>query len=539
MIFTYLTFLAALSVAGVAEWFSVVGIMSIYAAAPYHAGLIMGLVLGFAKLVTVSWLYRNWAFSDWKVKGPLVYFTLALMLATSMGVFGFLTKAHLEQGASTVDNSAKVERLDQQIAREKSSIADNEKVIAQLDTAINAYMGKDKTDKALAVRKAQAPQRKQLRDEIDAAQKKVDGFDEEKLKLTSEVRALQLEVGPIKYIADLVYGKGGGESEKVESAVVLFTLLIVSTLDPLAVILLIAANHTLLRLQNEKKEKKETGSSAAHLDTVTSPADVAQKHTTEETEEASPLTSYSILDMANNGVQLQDTEMDAKLYEQDVVENRILNEEVAPLEIPQDASLVGGGSPAIDKEHVKGTKEEADIIVEDANMVGTAVLFKAEEEPVNEKEITAVERVADAGLSLPPPIILSPPVSRIGVTPRPIDTTLETEVYIQAEAPKITTHESTVLREMLGNQPHFIPQKINEEEKQNSMVGHATKANESPEDECETEITETMQEVEGSGPVKVQEADGITLVVHNGTNLPAKTDKYPISLSWLKEFKGN
>ena len=539
MIFTYLTFLAALSVAGVAEWFSVVGIMSIYAAAPYHAGLIMGLVLGFAKLVTVSWLYRNWAFSDWKVKGPLVYFTLALMLATSMGVFGFLTKAHLEQGASTVDNSAKVERLDQQIAREKSSIADNEKVIAQLDTAINAYMGKDKTDKALAVRKAQAPQRKQLRDEIDAAQKKVDGFDEEKLKLTSEVRALQLEVGPIKYIADLVYGKGGGESEKVESAVVLFTLLIVSTLDPLAVILLIAANHTLLRLQNEKKEKKETGSDAAHLDTVTSSADVAQKHTTEETEEAPPSTSYSILDMANNGVQLQDTEMDAKLYEQDVVENRILNEEVAPLEIPQDASLIGGGSPAIDKEHVKGTKEEADIIVEDANMVGTTVLFEAEEEPVNEEEITAVERAAGPASSLPPPIILSPPVSRIGVGLQPIDTTLETEVYIQAEAPKITTHESTVLREMLGNQPHFIPQKINEEEKQNSMVGHATQANESPEDECETEITETMQEVEGSGPVKVQEADGITLVVQNGANLPAKTDKYPISLSWLKEFKGN
>jgi hypothetical protein len=310
--------------------------------------------------------------------------------------------------------------------------------------------------------------------------------------------------------------------------------------------LLIAANHTLLRLQNEKKEKKETGSSAAHLDTVTSPADVAQKHTTEETEEASPLTSYSILDMANNGVQLQDTEMDAKLYEQDVVENRILNEEVAPLEIPQDASLVGGGSPAIDKEHVKGTKEEADIIVEDANMVGTAVLFKAEEEPVNEKEITAVERVADAGLSLPPPIILSPPVSRIGVTPRPIDTTLETEVYIQAEAPKITTHESTVLREMLGNQPHFIPQKINEEEAISpNSIGSArpntadTTTREDLADAVQGAITETMQEVEGSGPIKVQEADDITLVVHNGANLPAKTDKYPISLSWLKEFKGN
>ena len=248
MIFALLTLLSALSLAGVAGWFSIIGITSIYAAFPLHA-LVMGAVLEGGKLVTTSWLYRNWSYATWKLKLPLVVLTIILMLVTSIGVFGFLSKAHLEQGASTVDNSAKIERLDQQIAREKATIDDDNKVITQLDATINSYLGKDRTDRSLSVRRSQNPQRKQLRDDIDAAQKRIDGFSDEKMKLTSEVRKLQLDVGPIRYIAELVYGADGNADKNIESAVRLFTLIIVSTLDPLAVILLIAANHTLLRRQ--------------------------------------------------------------------------------------------------------------------------------------------------------------------------------------------------------------------------------------------------------------------------------------------------
>lgn len=257
MIFALLTLLAALGLAAVAGWFSIIGIMSIYAGAAMHA-LVMGIALEAGKLVTTSWLYRNWEYSDWKLKTPLIIFTLTLMLATSIGVFGFLSKAHLEQGAGTIDNSAKVERLDQQIAREKATIDDDQKVTQQLDATINSYLGKDRTDRSLAVRKSQAPQRKQLRDDIDAAQKRIDGYSDEKLKLNSQLRQQQLDVGPIRYIAELWYGTDGNADKNIESAVRIFTLIIVSSLDPLAVILLIAANHTLLRRQREKEEKERT-----------------------------------------------------------------------------------------------------------------------------------------------------------------------------------------------------------------------------------------------------------------------------------------
>ena len=110
MTFALLTLLSALSLAAVADWFSIIGFMAIYAASPLHA-LIMGIVLALAKLVTTSWLYRNWKFINWRLKFPLIGFILALMIATSIGTFGFLSKAHLEQTGGTIDNGAKVERL--------------------------------------------------------------------------------------------------------------------------------------------------------------------------------------------------------------------------------------------------------------------------------------------------------------------------------------------------------------------------------------------------------------------------------------------
>ena len=328
MIFTLLTFLAALSTAAVAEWFSIVGIISIYAGAPYNAGLILGIVLGFAKLVNASWLYRNLDTASWKLKIPLIYFLLALMITTSMGVFGFLTKSHLEQGAATTDNSAKVERLDQQIAREKSVIADNEKVIAQLDAAINSYIGKDRTDRAILIRKSQAPQRKQLRNDIDTSHKMIDTYSEDRLKLTSEVRALAIEIGPIRYIAELFYGTSGDQTANIESAVKMFTLLIVSTLDPLAIILLIAANHQLLRQRNEKEKKTSESFSTAKSvdDETTGQEDNKEDNSTTGggilTAKEEPSVPY-IEDIFLEGISARkDAEVDEPLHEKYVEEDR-------------------------------------------------------------------------------------------------------------------------------------------------------------------------------------------------------------------------
>lgn len=257
MIFAILTLLSALSLAAVSGWFSIVGFMAIYAGAPI-AALIMGAVTECAKIMTTSWLYRNWSYTSWRLKIPLLYFLAALMVATSIGVFGFLSKAHLEQGAGTLDNTGKIEDLARRIDREKALIADNEKVIAQLDATVNSFLGKDRIDRSLAVRRAQAPQRKQLTQDSVEAQKRIDELSAEKFKLESEIRKLELDVGPIRYIADLFFGTGGDANANIESAVRIFTLLIVSTLDPLAVTLIIAANATLVRLRDEKNKKETT-----------------------------------------------------------------------------------------------------------------------------------------------------------------------------------------------------------------------------------------------------------------------------------------
>ena len=186
MIFPILTLLSALSLAVVADWFSMTGLVAILAGSPISA-IVPGVTLALGKLVSTSWLYRNWDDAPWKIKLPLIYFTLALMLITSMGVFGFLSKSHLEQGAATIDNSAKVERINQQIEHEKTLIADNDKVISQMDATVNSFIGKDKADRALAVRRSQDSQRKQLKKDSEQIQKSIEELNNEKFKLESEV----------------------------------------------------------------------------------------------------------------------------------------------------------------------------------------------------------------------------------------------------------------------------------------------------------------------------------------------------------------
>ena len=134
MIFPVLTLVTSLLLAAVAGWFSITGMVTILAGQAL-AALVLGITLEAGKLVTISWLYRNWEYASWKLQIPLIYFTVALMSITSMGVYGYLAQAHIQQGASTVNNAARVEQLNAQIAREQSLIADNDRVIAQLDSS--------------------------------------------------------------------------------------------------------------------------------------------------------------------------------------------------------------------------------------------------------------------------------------------------------------------------------------------------------------------------------------------------------------------
>lgn len=259
MFFGIITLLTALLMASVAAVFAIYGIIAIFAGMPAFA-LVMGAVIELGKVVGISWIYRNWR-EPTKIKYMMMPLVLVAMMLTSMGIFGLLSKAHLEQSAPVANNEIKIERIDQQIAREKAKIADNEKVIAQLDTTVQSLLDANRirgTNGALSVRQDQAPQREVLRQTIDTAQAQIDTLEGQRLELNQQLKSVELEVGPVKYIAELVYGEG---TNRIEEAVRWVIIAFIFVFDPMAVLLLMAANYTLANIKRKAPalpDKQET-----------------------------------------------------------------------------------------------------------------------------------------------------------------------------------------------------------------------------------------------------------------------------------------
>ena len=252
-----LTLLVALAISGVAAWYSIVGLMAIFAAAAIPIA-IMGGVLEVGKLLTASWLYQNWNRAPVLLKSYLSIAVVVLMFITSMGIFGFLSKAHIDQTISTGDNSLLISQIDNKIAREQNRVEDAEKVIAQLDQAVQVLMDFDRIrgkDGAIAVRESQKEERGNLNDIIDSASSTIARLQSEKLTLDSEQLKLEAEVGPIKYIAGLFYE----ETNKniLEEAVRYVILVIIFVFDPLAVLLVIAANMSIRDMATKPKKMVE------------------------------------------------------------------------------------------------------------------------------------------------------------------------------------------------------------------------------------------------------------------------------------------
>ena len=381
MLFGLLTLLTALAIAGVAAWFSIAGLMAIFSAAAMPIAIMAG-TLEVGKLLTASWLYRYWHETSILLKTYLSIAVFILMIITSMGIFGYLSKAHLDQASESGDAFAIVERIDGQIGRQENKIetledrilgiggtVDVSESIAQqedirdgawarvqgdieyaqgqiqslrdqlgvLDKAVNDLRNKgvevittdegglfqgDTTEKIDYVAQAndlftsQKDQRDSIKVDIDKQQDNIDGYraqaqktiddanseinrlrnsnseqqdanllkiedynnqidtiylniatlKDEKYDAESVVRTLEKEVGPIKYVAQLLFG--GDSEDLLDKAVQVFILMLVFVFDPLAVMLVIAANQTLLRyginlektgpdLRDELKDSKE------------------------------------------------------------------------------------------------------------------------------------------------------------------------------------------------------------------------------------------------------------------------------------------
>jgi hypothetical protein len=250
--FLFIVYLSALLISCISGWFSVTGMAAVFAGAPI-AAMSFSSALELGKLVCASWLYRHWNDAPRTLKIPLFIITGVLILLTSMGIFGYLSKAHLEQGAPVANNADQIQVLDDKIASEKRDIADAQNVIGQLDKQVDGLVAAERIrgkNGSISLRNGQKTERKELSNTITDAQKNIDVYVEQRSKLSSELKKVEMEIGPIKYLAQMLYG----DSEKeLDKAVRILILIIVLVFDPLAILLLIAANHT-QRMNREKKE---------------------------------------------------------------------------------------------------------------------------------------------------------------------------------------------------------------------------------------------------------------------------------------------
>ena len=351
MFIAILTLLSALSISGVAIFYSVIGLATIFPGA-FVPVVIMGGVLEVGKLITASWLYRNWKFTPFMLKTYLTTAVIILSLITSMGIFGFLSKAHLEQNLASDTLIQRIQILNDKIDSEKNSIVRQNAVIDRLENSISRDTGtadgdievqqsiikdanenlktlltvetntaKDLNDrlkvldknvsdilnsnksffneeKAAADLKASQKQERELiavnikeaqdriselkadhkaetaeaktiianmragsqdnkgtfTQDIDTAEQKIfdsqgriDTFIVEKQPLEKEMLTLEAEIGPVKYIAALAVDWGWTDKVETSKAVRWVILIIICVFDPLAVLLLIAANQSLMR----------------------------------------------------------------------------------------------------------------------------------------------------------------------------------------------------------------------------------------------------------------------------------------------------
>ena len=245
----FLLFFTAVLLSGIAAYYSVIGLTAVFAAAAIPVA-IMGASLELAKLVVASWLYRFWDNIPVLMRS---YFTAALvilMAITSMGVFGYLSKAHLDQGVPTGEIAAKVALLDEKIKTQKDNIEAARIALKQLDSQVDQLLGRTTDDRgaerAVQIRRQQAAERTKLQREIATAQTEIAKLNQERAPIASELRKVEAEVGPIKYIAALIYGDNPDEST-LEKAVRWLIIMLIIVFDPLAVLMLIAANLTMIR----------------------------------------------------------------------------------------------------------------------------------------------------------------------------------------------------------------------------------------------------------------------------------------------------
>jgi len=273
--------LSGLSISAVAVWYSVAGLVAIFAASVIPI-IIMGVVLEIGKLVATVWLKHNWNIAPRLIKLYLFVAVILLMFITSMGIFGYLSKAHLDQTVPTGNFIAQVEIVDQKIQAQQDLITSSRTLLKQMDETVNQSLGRGaqaqplppnatpaqiqaaqaaaerNTNAAATLRRNQQRERDTQQAIINKATAEIQKLRDERAPLAAQVRKVEAEVGPIKYIAALIYDTKPN-ADLLEKAVRWVIVLLVIIFDPLAVVLLLASQYSFawFRYQRENAENTQ------------------------------------------------------------------------------------------------------------------------------------------------------------------------------------------------------------------------------------------------------------------------------------------
>ena len=258
MILTILLLISGRAVSIIGAYYSILGLAALFAGA-YWAVVTMGITLEVAKLVTVSWLYRNWKLDllPQSIRMYLLSAVLMLMFITSIGIFGFLSKAHLDTSAPNTGNRLLVKNIERQIDSEKKAIAGAQKIVDQLDKALDKVIDKD-ADKGLIERQKQQNDRNRANNIITNSSNKITQLSNQKLNYDKNQLAIDKEIGPFKYVAEILFGDA--DDGNLDRAVRFVIICLLFVFDPLAVLMLVAVNVSIKEYQRNKKviNKEET-----------------------------------------------------------------------------------------------------------------------------------------------------------------------------------------------------------------------------------------------------------------------------------------
>ena len=255
MFFGLLTLLVALAISTVAAYYSIVGLMAIFAGAT-TAIAIMGVVLEIGKLVCASWTFQNWKTSPFTIRSYFIVAVIVLMLITSLGIFGFLSRAHIQQSSPTGLIQERIERIDLKVNQRQIQINRYQGRLDTLDQALQRYIELGAISKGLRKIGEMDNETALLKTKIEGLEGEIDSLSDEKYELKTELNLAEVEVGPIRYVASMLYDDVS--ESQLEEAVRWIIVLLIFVFDPLAVVLVIAANISLRDYRRERKMATKT-----------------------------------------------------------------------------------------------------------------------------------------------------------------------------------------------------------------------------------------------------------------------------------------